>query len=121
MHELSVVEGMMRILERKARENALDRIVAVRLKVGRLRGFDSRQLALCFEMLSEATLAAGARLDIDEVSPRCRCQTCGRIWTAVHFRFQCPSCGGTDAEILAGHEFYIESLDGQRQAKLSGE
>jgi hydrogenase nickel incorporation protein HypA/HybF len=120
MHELSVVEGMMHIIGRKARENGLDRIVAVRLKVGELRGFDSRQLALCFEMLSEASVAAGARLSIDKVPPRCRCRTCSQIWAVVRFCFQCPSCGGSDAEIVAGREFYIESLEGQRLPERDG-
>ena len=113
MHELSVVEGMMRILTRTARENALERIVAVRLKLGRLRGFDGRQIVLCFETLSEGTPAQGARLEIEAVSPRCRCRDCGRNWVAGGFLLACPSCGGGDAEVEGGRELYIESVEGE--------
>lgn len=113
MHELSVVEGMMRILTRTARENALEHIVAVRLKLGRLRGFDARQIALCFEMLSEGTPAQGARLEIEAISPRCHCRDCGRNWVAEGFLLTCPSCGGGDAEIEGGRELYIENVVGE--------
>lgn len=113
MHELSVAEGMMRIVVRTARENALGRIVAVRMKIGRLRGFDARQIALCFEMLSAGTLADGARLEIEAVSPHCHCRDCGRSWMAEGFRLDCPSCGGHEADIVGGHELHIENVVGE--------
>ncbi len=113
MHELSVVEGMVHILTRTARENALKRIVAVRLKLGRLRGFDPRQIVLCFEMLSEGTRAQGARLEINVVPPRCHCRSCGRIWEPDGFLLTCPTCGENNAEIEGGRELYIENVEGE--------
>ena len=70
MHETAVVEGLMRILTEHAKQNGVDRVVAVKLKIGRLRGIDSRQIRLAFEIFAEGTLAEGARLDIDDVGAR---------------------------------------------------
>jgi hydrogenase nickel incorporation protein HypA/HybF len=114
MHEMTVVEGLMRILNEKARDHGVDRIVRVRLKIGRLRGLDARQIRGCFEIFSESTAAEGASLDIEEVGVEARCRTCGRIYEVPHFRFACPLCGGADADVIKGRELEIESFDGHR-------
>lgn len=111
MHEMAVVEGLMRILSDKARENGVGRISRVRLKIGRLRGLDSRQIRGCFELFAEDTIAAGAELDIEEIGVRARCQTCGTEYDVQRYSFDCPNCGGDDADVLRGRELYIESFD----------
>jgi len=113
MHETAVVEGLMRILTQKASENRIDRIGSVRLKIGRLRGLDARQIRGCFEIFAEGTIAEGARLIIDEIPVEARCRACDQVWDVPGYRFQCPSCGGTDASIMTGRELYIETFEGQ--------
>jgi hydrogenase nickel incorporation protein HypA/HybF len=114
MHETAVVEGLMRILTAKALENGLTRIVAVRLRIGRLRGLDARQIRGCFEIFAEATPAHGARLDIEEVGVEARCRACGRAYAVPRFQFACPACGSEDADVLKGRELEIVSFDGHR-------
>lgn len=114
MHETAVVEGLMSILLAQAAEHGIGHIDVVRLKIGRLRGLDSRLIRSGFEMFAEGTIAEGARLDIDEVAVEARCHACGAIWAVQHYRFECPACGGNNAEVLKGRELYIESLDGHR-------
>jgi hydrogenase nickel incorporation protein HypA/HybF len=114
MHETAVVEGLMRILTAKAREHGVERIAVVRLKIGRLRGLDSRQIRGCFEVFSEGTLADGARLDIEEVAVEARCRSCGSIYGVPRFQFACPACGSGEADVLKGRELHIESFDARR-------
>lgn len=114
MHETAVVEGLMRILSEHAERHGVKRIVAVRLKVGRLRGLDSRQLRLAFEMFAEDTVADGARLDIDEVKVTARCRDCGTEFEVANYRFVCSGCGGSDADVLTGREMHIESFEAAR-------
>ncbi|CAH2603854.1 Hydrogenase maturation factor HypA 2 [Rhodovastum atsumiense] len=114
MHETAIVRGLMRILEQKAAESGIRRIVSVRLKVGRLRGLESRQLRGCFALFAEDTLAEGAQLIIEEVPVQAHCPACDRSWVAAAYRLQCPGCGGTEAEIQTGRELYIESFEGER-------
>ena len=104
----------MRILRDHARQNGVERILSVRLKVGRLRGLDVRQLRGCFEIFAEDTVADGARLDIDEVQVRARCAKCGCEYDVPRYRFDCPDCGSPDADVLAGRELYIESFEAAR-------
>lgn len=117
MHETAVVQGLMRILSETARANGVKRIVSVRLKIGRLRGLDSRQIRAGFEMFAEGTLAEGARLDIDEVEVEACCKTCGTTFTVERYQFQCPACGSADADVTAGRELHIESFEAATEAE----
>jgi hydrogenase nickel incorporation protein HypA/HybF len=114
MHEMTVAHGLMTILEERARAHGIARVTRVRLKIGCLRGLDARQLRLAFEVLAEGSIAEGAPLDIDEVVASARCKACGAEWRAPDYRFECPTCGSLDADILAGRELHIESFDGER-------
>ena len=114
MHEMSVAHGLLSILQDQAKTHRIARISRVRVKVGRLRGIDARQLRLAFEALAEDSLAAGAALDVEEIVAQARCRACGAVWRAADYRFDCPECALSDSEILAGRELYIESFDGER-------
>ena len=114
MHEMTVALGLLTILKERANANGIVRISRVRLKVGRLRGLESRQLCAAFEVVSEGSVAGGAALDIDEVAAEARCGACGTVWRLAGYRLECPKCQSADAEILAGRELYIESFDGER-------
>jgi hydrogenase nickel incorporation protein HypA/HybF len=114
MHETAVVQGLLRVLAAKAQEHGVTRIVSVRLKLGRLRGLDVRQIRGSFEIFAEATIAEGARLDIEEVLVEARCRTCREVYEVPRFRFQCPACGSEDADVIQGRELEIVSFDGHR-------
>jgi hydrogenase nickel incorporation protein HypA/HybF len=113
MHEMSVVQGLMTILEERAKAHGIARISLVRLKVGRLRGLDARQLCAAFEVLAEGSIAEGAPLEIEQIAVRARCNACGTEWRLPDYRFECPKCQSADAEILGGRELHIESFDGE--------
>jgi hydrogenase nickel incorporation protein HypA/HybF len=115
MHETAVVTGLLNILTRQAAEHGIVAITEVRLKVGRLRGLDTRQLRAAFETFAEGGPAEGARLAVDEVGITARCRACGTEFAVEGWRFVCPTCEGTDAETLTGRELHVESFDGTRK------
>lgn len=119
MHETAVVMGLLDILERKAAESGVGRIVSVVVVLGRLRGLDSRQIAGAFEIFSEGTRAEGARLIVEEVEPTARCRSCGTSYAAKGWSLVCPSCGGEDAEILTGRELHVAHFEAEAAAPSS--
>jgi hydrogenase nickel incorporation protein HypA/HybF len=114
MHEMSVAHGLLSILHDQTKAHRIARITRIRVKVGRLRGIDARQLRLAFEALAEGGLADGAALDVEEIAAKARCRACGAVWRAPDYRFECPECAAADSEILEGRELFIESFDGER-------
>lgn len=111
MHEMAIVEGLMRILQKQAAQHGAARIARVTVKVGRLRAVEPQQLVACFEMFAEGTVAEGAQLVVDEVAVRARCKACGVEFEVPRYRFECPGCGGGDVDVVAGQELYIESFE----------
>jgi hydrogenase nickel incorporation protein HypA/HybF len=111
---MSAAYALLRIVEEHARANAIGRVSKVRVRIGVLRALETRQFAAAFEAVAEGGIAEGATLQIDAVSAKARCNACAAEWRLAGFRFDCPQCGGVDAEILEGQEFYIESFDGER-------
>ncbi len=116
MHETAVVAGILGILERSASAESIARITSVRIKVGRLRGLDVRQLVGAFEIMAEGTRAEGARLVIDEVAVSARCPSCEETFETKGWNLACPKCGSTEAEIVAGRELHVEDFQGTREA-----
>lgn len=111
MHETAIVGGLMKILNERAAQHGVGRIVRVNLKVGRLRGVDPRQLRACFELFAENTPADGAELAIDEIAVRGHCRACGLEFDVPGYRFECPSCQGQDVAVVSGQELYIDSFE----------
>jgi hydrogenase nickel incorporation protein HypA/HybF len=111
MHETAIVTGLMRILEEKAAAHAVERILRVTVKVGRLRAVEPAQLKACFEMFAEGTVADGAEMVIETVPVLARCKDCGKEFEVPKFRFDCPGCGGGEVDVIAGQELYMESFE----------
>ena len=111
MHELSLVAALFETLEEKAREHGASRITMVRLRVGKLAGAVPDLLESAFETYKKGTIAAGARLEIEEVPMRLRCRDCGSDRLDVEGTFSCLSCGGRNVELLEGREIVVERIE----------
>lgn len=111
MHEAAIVEGLMRILERHAARHGVVAVRRVNVKVGRLRAVEPAQLAACFELFAEGTVAEGAKLAVQELPVRARCRACGREFEVARYRFACPGCRGDDVVVTQGQELYMESFE----------
>jgi hydrogenase nickel incorporation protein HypA/HybF len=116
MHETAVVSGIIGILERSAVAERIERITTVRIKVGRLRGLDVRQLVGAFEVMAEGTRAEGATLIVDEVAVSAHCPACEETFETKGWNLACPKCGSSETQIVAGRELHVENFDGTREA-----
>lgn len=111
MHETAIVAELIRLIEAQAARHNATRVVRVTLKVGRLRAVEPQQLASCFALFAEGTVAEGAELVIDMLGVRGRCRTCAAEFAVANYHFVCPTCAGSDIEVIQGQELYIESFE----------
>lgn len=112
MHELAVTQSIVEIAQRHAQQAGAQRIVVIHLVIGDLTGFVDDSIQFYFDFLSRETLAQGARLDIERVEPRVRCNGCRADYTPPDSRlWTCPQCGAFGGEIVAGKEFYVASIE----------
>ena len=106
MHELAIAQGVIdQVTERLPGE----RVVGVCLEIGSLSGVVADALRFCFDLATEGTRLAGARLDIAETAARCRCRECGAEVSPDGLLPLCP-CGSADTAVLSGDELRITSV-----------
>jgi hydrogenase nickel incorporation protein HypA/HybF len=112
MHELSIATTIVEIAARHLREAGEDRAAAVTLRIGRLACVHDEALRHGFEMVSEGTPLAGAELRIVAVPVRLWCSRCEAEFELPGIqRFACPLCSTPSADIRAGRELDLESIE----------
>jgi hydrogenase nickel incorporation protein HypA/HybF len=115
MHELSIAEGVIGVVERHAHGRKVEK---VELKVGHLRQVVPSALEFAFELVSKGTVAEGAELVMEQVPAAGECRGCGESTPLPGFPLVCASCGGFDVEVTQGEELLVESLELQEQESL---
>jgi hydrogenase nickel incorporation protein HypA/HybF len=108
VHELSLCRSIVAISARHAQGR---RVVSVRVRVGHLRQVVPDTLVSCFELLAPAEGLGGAVLEIVEIPAQVLCNACGATTALERFELRCGSCGGSDLEVVAGEELFVESLE----------
>ena len=68
MHELSIVQSIIGVVQDHLPAGEIRGVKSVKLKVGELAGIVSESLEFCFELAVEGTALHGAKLKIDRVS-----------------------------------------------------
>jgi hydrogenase nickel incorporation protein HypA/HybF len=111
MHELSIMQSALSAALAEAEKAHATRVHVLRLRVGALSGVVPEALEFAFETLSQGTPAQGARLAIEPVPARFRCVPCDHEFVVEDMLVVCPACGGSNAELRAGRELEIASLE----------
>ena len=112
MHEAGIIESMLAIAGRQARENGAAKINTIRLRVGALRGVVPEALQHAFMVMRRETSAVQeARLEVEQVPAVFWCTACMREFETDAMFAECPDCGVSSAEIRRGMELEIVSLE----------
>lgn len=111
MHELSICQGILSVLEQQAREQQFTRVKTVRLEIGTLAAVELEAIRFGFDLVMKSSLADGARLEIIERPGEAVCQLCHRQVQVLSFTDGCPDCGGHRLQLTAGTEMRIKELE----------
>ncbi len=111
MHELPVTEDLLRIVTQHAQQAGATRVTDIYLVIGDMTSFIDDAIQFYFDVLSPETVAAGATLHFKRIKTRFRCRQCGQEFEPEDLNWICPACGALGGEVIAGKEFYVESID----------
>ncbi len=111
MHELSIMQSALSMALQRAEEAGASRVHVIRLRIGALSGVVPDALQFAFEALTPGTLAEGAELAIDHVPARFWCGDCSHEFEAEDLFGECPKCRRLSAELRAGRELEVASLE----------
>ncbi|HEY68285.1 MAG TPA: hydrogenase maturation nickel metallochaperone HypA [Thermoflexia bacterium] len=111
MHELAVTQSMLDLALEYAGRAGAQRITRINLVVGELSGIVDDCVQFYFDFVSKGTLAEGAQLAFERQPARLRCRACGHEFALQDGNWACPVCQAQGGEIIAGREFYMESIE----------
>lgn len=112
MHELSLMQNIVDIIEKSAAEEGLERITKVRLVVGEMSSAVPTALRFAFESIKPGTVFEEAELDIERQEIKLECQDCQHVFSSDSVRFVCPRCESRRIEVLQGEDLYIDFYEG---------
>lgn len=111
MHEMSLTESVISLVEDAARREKFSRARAIVLEIGELGHVEPEAMRFCFEAISRGTIADGARLDIVRVPGAGWCLDCGKTVPLAERFGPCPDCGQYHVQMTAGDELRVKELE----------
>lgn len=107
MHELSITQSVVdAVCERAAGRT----VHSVLVQVGALTAIEPAAMLFCFDLVTDGTVAQGARLDIERRPGAAHCHDCGADVTLAGPVLLC-ACGSADLAVTAGRELRILSME----------
>lgn len=111
MHEMSICESIVSIIEQQAIAQSFKKVKMVRLEIGPLAGVEIEALRFSFDVVTKGGLAQGARLEVIELPVNAWCMQCAKS-VDVKERFDpCPDCNSYQVQITGGDELRIKEME----------
>ncbi len=111
MHEMSLSEGVLELIEKNAKNQGFSRVMAVTLEIGELAGVDREAMRFSFDAVVRGTLADSAKLDIQSVPGEAWCMPCERSVHIARRVDPCPDCGSHQLQVTGGNDMLLKSLE----------
>jgi hydrogenase nickel incorporation protein HypA/HybF len=111
MHEMSLAESVLQLIEDAAREQDFRRVHRVTLEIGRLAAVEAEAMRFCFDAVTRGSIAEGASLEIIDVPGTGRCDACGHTLEMQEPYGLCPKCGSARLQVIAGDRMRVKDLE----------
>ena len=111
MHEMSLCEGILQVLESEASKQGFNKVKNVWLEIGDLSGVEIDAMLFSFDAVTRNSIADGAKLNIINVPGSAWCMKCARNVTVKQRFDECPDCGSYQLQVTAGDEMKIKELE----------
>lgn len=111
MHELSVTESLLKIAVEHAEKAEAKRVTDLHLVIGDLASMVDDSIQFYWDIIAQGTIAERATLHFRRVPAELQCNACFEKYQPNDTDLICPKCGGVGAKIIAGEEFFLESID----------
>ena len=111
MHELSVAQNILDIVQQSVPKDELADVRIVRLKLGMFSGVVADSLDFCFTAITAETQLAGAHLAFEHIPFVVKCNQCQKTFENEIGFVVCPECGGVETVVLSGRELQVTEIE----------
>lgn len=114
LHEVSIAQSLLELVQRHASEAKMERVSEIHIRIGSLSCVNSESLRTAYSILAMDTPLESSALRIEETQAKGRCLNCERDYDFPDdFSCFCPFCFGTNTEILEGREMVLDRIEGE--------
>jgi hydrogenase nickel incorporation protein HypA/HybF len=111
VHELSITENLVRILQEQGTSQNFTKVLKVHLEIGALSTIEPDSILFCFDIIAKDTIAEGAVLEISRVSAVASCRTCKSQCEINAYGDTCSACGGMELDVLSGKDMIVKNVE----------
>lgn len=111
MHEMSLAEGVLQIIEDSAKTQNFSRVKTVWLEIGQLAGVEVEAMKFCFDAVTRDSIAQDAKLEIIATPGQAWCLNCAATVQVQELFGVCPACGSAQLQVTGGNEMRVKELD----------
>jgi len=111
MHELSIAQNIVEIIQEHVPSDGLHLVKNVKLKIGELAGVVPDSLEFCFDAITEQTPMRNAILVVERVPFVVECRKCGRVSTNDVGTLLCAECGSDETRMVSGNELLVTAIE----------
>ncbi|MBS1139998.1 MAG: hypA [Proteobacteria bacterium] len=111
MHEMSLAEGVLQLVEDTARRENARRVKLVVLEIGRMSSVEPAALSFCFEAVTNGSIAQGAKLEIVDVPGAGWCMLCAETVPMSERYGACPKCGSYQVQATGGTDMRLKEIE----------
>ena len=113
MHEMTLAESVLQIVEDAVRREGLRRVRAVWLEIGQLSSVEPEAMRFCFDAVARDSVAEGARLEIVTTAGTAWCNGCSEPVALAELGAACPRCGGYRLRLTEGTGMRVMELEAE--------
>ena len=113
MHEMSLCEGIRRVVDEAAAAPEIARVTRVRLEIGRFAGVEKDALSFAWDVVMRGSKAEGATLEMIDLPGRAICFDCVKTVEIADRLDTCPDCGSGKLLPEGGDEMRIKDMEVQ--------
>jgi len=111
MHELSLCQSALELIEQQAQVHHARRVTAVWLELGALSCVEENALRFGFASVCRRTLAEGCRLELTIKPAQAWCWQCAKAVSIEHRADGCPLCGGYMLQVQGGDGLQLKQIE----------
>ncbi len=111
MHELSLCQSLLRQVAAIVSEQGSGFVSLIELQVGELSGVEPALMQHAFPVVSQGSIAQGARLLIQTRPLRVLCERCGSESDAEAGNLSCRACGNWQTRLISGDELLLTRIE----------
>ncbi len=111
MHELSIVMGIVNLVEKELRKANKSKVTSIEMEIGSLSGVEMDALNYVWDTAVKGTPLENAVRKIDYIEAEAECLDCGTTFKIQNIYDGCPQCGSYFKDIRKGKELKVKAIE----------